>query len=129
MKLPTVAALRATWPRLTPAAAEMIRSLLKGEDDPRSFASASEWFRACYHKPNPDDPELILRAVSDLVDEHGVEMVSSESADGDVATLTYINTGDTYAATLAFDGYEGEYLLTSWGAWVENEEAKGWVTK
>lgn len=129
MKLPTVAALRATWPRLTPAAAEMIRSLLLGDDDPRSFASASEWFRACHHKPNHDDPELILRAVSDLVDEHGCEAVSAENEDGYTATLTYVNTGDTCTATLAYDDEVGEYLLTSWGDWVEAREAKGWVTK
>lgn len=121
MKLPTVAGLLSIWPHMTPAAAEMIRSLLRGEDDPRAFFSARDWFATCRHRPTINNPELILRAVSDLADEFGVESVGIDD-DGRSVTLTYVLRCSHHVPTLGYDDDSGEYLLISRRDWIEARE-------
>ena len=51
-------------------------------------------------------------------DTHGIEYVN---VDGGVG-LAYLNTGDTYTLTVAYEGENGEMIATSWGDWFEENE-------
>lgn len=73
--------------------------------------------RECYHPPSTDDERMhVLNSLDPGL--HGVEAikVGSEYAD-------YLNTGDTYAATLIF--WRGNYRVQSWGDFVEIMERNG----
>ena len=39
--------------------------------------------------------------------------------------MTYLNTGDTYNATLVYDVGEDELYVSTWGDWVEDAERQG----
>lgn len=68
-----------------------------------------------------------LVEASKAMDGFGVEAIRSETAwdryFGDSIAL-YVNMGDTYVPTLLFDIEAGEYLVTSWGDWLEGWEQR-----
>lgn len=68
---------------------------------------------------NDADYDAILKVFDKLLGTHGVEYVAHPNGDGG---LDYCNAGDTYAVTLAYDDLESEFLITSWGAWMEAAE-------
>ena len=37
--------------------------------------------------------------------------------------LYYLNNGDTYIPTIAFDDHKFAFIVTSWGDWLETEES------
>lgn len=105
-----------------PEAARVAAGLLNGDLDPESIDAVGDWISQCYHKPRHD--ALVMFALNHVFDCHGVEPVRLEgewvdSYHGDIVA-TYINTGDTYASTIVLDSESGEYLLTSYGDYVEN---------
>lgn len=51
-----------------------------------------------------------------------VESVTVNTANGDRATLDYVNTGDAYSSTIGWDERTGEWWFGSYGAWVEKYE-------
>lgn len=64
--------------------------------------STQEWIRSCYCRPSSD--EIALHAIDVLLDNHGVEgwVNPKDMREG----VSYSNTGDTYAQTVA---------LVDWG--------------
>ena len=69
--------------------------------------------------------EKAMRDADKILGTHGVEAVFEEGDyDGDAA-MTYLNAGDTYAATLVYDVGEDELYVSTWGDWVEWAERKG----
>jgi len=108
-----------------PNAAETVAGILNGDIDPETVEATAEWVRRCYHRPREQD--LILPAVTALLDLHGVEAIRVEGEwldnyHGDIVA-SYCNTGDTYAETVLLDHETGEFVLTSWGDFLENWEA------
>jgi hypothetical protein len=53
---------------------------------------------------------------------HGIEYLESEN---ERAKAYYVNTGDTYNATLLLDIPRNRVWATTWGDWVEAEERRG----
>jgi hypothetical protein len=100
-------------------AAELLHAILNGERDPREVDSCDSWVRQCYHEPSLVEQQL--EAANGLMNCHGVEAILSEGSWGE-CLMSYVNTGDTYAPTLVFDAEEHDFMVTSWGDWVEAYE-------
>ncbi len=90
-----------------------------GNDNVRPIVSAMKSImkNAKTHK----DVDLALDTFSDILHAHGVEAANGKYVDGYYreANLLYINFGDAYTPTIAYDTLEGEFLITSWGDFVE----------
>ena len=97
--------------------------LISGDLDPETYASVEAWVRQCYHRP--DDEEMILCALSEVLGGFGTEGIRAEDG-GTVAS--YVNMGDSYATTVLLDSASWFFQIGSWGDFVEawereNEEA------
>lgn len=97
-----------------------VRKLIKGQVDLESFDSVKRRIAECYHRP--DDTDLTLTAINEVLEGYGVEAIRGSWEGGyygDVAAV-YVNMGDTYDQTVVYDTRKGEYKVTSWGDWVES---------
>lgn len=76
----------------------------------------------------PEDVDGALEEVSEILGGFGVEAIQPEGAWVDSywreAILYYVNMGDTYRPTIAYDTDRGEFLITSWGDFLEDWERK-----
>jgi hypothetical protein len=101
-------------------AANNIRALFGGGLHPDDFESVKKWELQCYNELPYDDK--FMCALNELIGGFGVEPIrlegSWDSYYGDVVA-EYINTGDTYSATIVHDIREDEYEFTTWGDWYE----------
>jgi len=71
---------------------------------------------------NVDD---ILRSLSDLISAFGIETIDEQDhwdRYWGSTIAVYVNTGETYSATLLYDTREREFHVTSYGDWVESRE-------
>lgn len=78
----------------------------------------------------PDDIDLCMRAINEVLDFHGVEVVRLEEGQqladdcwigsywGDVRLL-YCNSGDSYRPTVVYDLCRERFAITTTGDWVE----------
>lgn len=96
--------------------ARIVREILQGKLDPCEVSPAADRYRLSCFNP-PDRYMLKLCAINEVLGLHGVEYVpkgSNQRSPG----FEYLNTGDSYAATLIrIDG--GGYRVCSWGDLVE----------
>lgn len=95
--------------------------VLNGDYDPEEIEEVDFWVRHCSNRPSTN--ALKMAALNTLFDMHGVEAIRSEgewvdSYHGDIIA-TYLNTGDTYAATVLLESESGEFVVTSFGDWLE----------
>ena len=107
-----------------------VLALIDGEIDPSDLEEPGYY----YHSPTGN--HAIMLAINQTIDGHGVESVALEQdesgyAEWDSPSFDYVNTGDTYNATIVL--YEGDFYLTTWGdayeEWkieVEEEEEEDW---
>jgi hypothetical protein len=72
-------------------------------------------------RPNPSHDALM--EVSKLTRCYGVEALAREP--GSRPRHYYVNTGDTYTATITYSLISGTFRVTSWGDIVETEERRG----
>lgn len=102
--------------------ARRLRRLMKGKADPCDYDSVAGWIRRC-HNP-PSDAELIMAALNEELEGEGVEPIRGRYVDSyhQEIQAAYVNQGDTYALTILLDHETENYLLTSWGDWVETHE-------
>ena len=106
--------------------AKQIVGLIEGTIDPSTFASVQAWVKQCYNEPS--QPEQVMCALDEILETFGVEAVTVEGAwvdrfHGNIVA-TYCNSGDTYDATVVYDSEAGEYLITSWGDFLEDWEQR-----
>lgn len=104
--------------------ATMARRIMRGEvritDNPL-FPQTNQWIAKCYHKPRRI--ELILSALNEVLECHGVEAFNSRESRMH-AIAEYLNTGDTYSTTILFRHDTGTFRLTSWGDFFEANEKR-----
>jgi hypothetical protein len=93
-----------------PDAAEKAAALLNGTLDPDTVLGRVLML---------DRNESIMEALNTVLDCHGVEAITPDGCIYPVAT--YLNTGDTYCLTVVLTE-DGEFLLTSWGDFLEDWE-------
>lgn len=60
----------------------------------------------------------ILELVNELVKGFGVESITMN---GDIIGY-YVNRGDTYDETIIWDDRNGEFIISSWGSFLEESE-------
>jgi len=97
-----------------------------------------EWFNLNQYSANPEkDAEQIRKSIQEdnsykalekvdkIINAHGIEAIRGEY--GIVAH--YVNTGDTYNATLLHDVNKNKLYLTTWGDWVEKNNRKYGIDK
>lgn len=92
-----------------------IAQVLNGEADLLKYESVCSFVRECFFTPDEEEQQLV--ALNELMDCFGVESIVDKQTQECVAR--YVNTGDTYAATVVWDMEEREFILTSWGDWFE----------
>ena len=70
--------------------------------------------------------DAILDSIDASVRGHGVESIEGDWVDRyyQNIVLLYVNMGDTYTTTLAFDTNTTRFYVTSWGDWVERNGDK-----
>jgi hypothetical protein len=69
--------------------------------------------------------DVALKIMDVAMETHGVEYVkSNEDTYHDAEGFEYLNTGDTYSATIIYDLAEGRWLLGTWGGMVEADEGR-----
>lgn len=97
----------------------------EGHDAPRESARISRMIAGV--RGNSDRADKVLEEVNRLVNGHGIEAIRDENANdsyyGDTVAL-YVNMGDTYDTTLLYDTDTHEFLVTSYGDWLEAYEAE-----
>lgn len=103
--------------------ATTVRGLIRGEictRDTEKFPKSNSYFSKCYHEPCR--LARILECLNECIGAHGVECIGEARTYGPPAE--YLNTGDTYSATILFDHIAGNFKLTTWGDWYEANENK-----
>ncbi len=101
-----------------------ILGLIRGTIDPRTYVSVQRWIAQCYNEP--DSNALVMCAIDQLLDAHGVEAIHGRDVDryhGDIVA-EYVNQGDTYDSTIIHDNIAGRYRLMSWGDFVDRFAAE-----
>ena len=81
--------------------AKTVKGLIEGLIDPESFESVERWVSQCYNKPN--DVELRLTAINEVLECYGVEAITSEDwTDSYHCNIraSYCNSGDSYVPTV-----------------------------
>ena len=112
---------------ITPEQATTVRALIRGEikiQDNPLFPITAKWINSCHH-PLPRI-DRILGALNECLGMHGVECITSggQHMDGSHVVAEYLNAGDTYNATLLFNHRTQAFSLTTWGDFVERNQAR-----
>lgn len=87
-----------------------------------------KWYKESTSVLNEDKVDFILEYFNTLLNGHGIEFIRNGKMWSryyhDMALL-YVNTGDTYSTTFAYDVRQEKFIVTSWGDWFENEKKQG----
>lgn len=100
-------------------AARIVRRIVRGELSRQQLYALStcveNWAeRECYSRPSC--AEVAMQVLNDIVGGYGVEGLEKPDSHGDGRYsdyINYINTGDTYSATILRDG--SRYWIGTWG--------------
>ena len=69
----------------------------------------------------------LLNQIDRAIDGHGIEAIRGEELRGgwfqDIVAL-YVNTGDTYNATVVYDAIADRWHVTTMGDWVEKNQRR-----
>lgn len=90
-----------------------ILAIVDGLESPKKYDLVRDWCDRCYHEPK--EYKLKLEAISVIMGESGVEVLVEDGK----AIASYVNNGDTYKPTVVYDHEEQEFLITSWGDFLE----------
>jgi len=101
--------------------AYVLACLIENVLEPDEFPSAKAWIKQCYNKPWTE--ELVMCAANEIIGGHGVESIGI-NGEWDYGKASFVNLGDTYDTTLLYDHEEEEYMVCSWGSWVEEKEVE-----
>ena len=104
--------------KLEPFQVFELDKLLGGTIDPLKFDGVRLWRDQC--NTYPTDWELGLAAANSIMKESGVEVLVEDGR----AIASYVNNGDTYKPTVIYDHENEEFLITSWGDFLE-----GWKSE
>lgn len=79
------------------------------------------------YEESPSSDDVLARA-NEILDGFGVESIECNNCQVDRYyyghVLLYVNKGDTYETTLLYDTAQEEFLIGSWGDWLEAHETE-----
>lgn len=104
--------------KLNQFAIAQVQGVIDGAIDPNWFESVREWQDKCCNEPK--GWQLKLCALNEILGESGVESLIEDGKH----IASYVNNGHTYAPTIIYDVEEGEFLVTSWGDFLEGWQAE-----
>lgn len=123
----TIDDLRKAFPTIDGIKLILAKKIVNNEmdsDELELFESNQHWIKHCFNRPN--DNELSMNALNELLEGHGIEAIRNENAYVNRyysdCIGTYVNMGDTYINTIVYDTESNEYILTSWGDFYESYE-------
>lgn len=96
-----------------------IKKIILGLNDPEKYEAVREWRDRL--RSEPLDYELKLRAIDSIMDAHGLETLIADETGKAIAS--YVNNGDIYSPTILYDHENQEFLITSWGEFLEEWRA------
>lgn len=99
-------------------AARLLVDLMNGDLDPDDFETVKTWVRQCYNRPSHVERAMV--ACDEVLGTHGVEGIFN-GGDWHVVA-SYCNTGETYAPTVLYCHQEDEFIIASFGDYVEAME-------
>lgn len=108
MRLPSIKTLQAVFGDNAKRARQILEM---DRDQLRAEFAQTGMDRGFYHPPTKKEMRLLL--LDKIAETHGVETVAL----GNGEIVDYLNSGDTYTATLVF--WHGRYHVTDWGTLVE----------
>ncbi len=98
--------------------------LIKGDEHPRIVQAAADIESRCYSPPKRH--HMLMTALNSLLKTHGVEYIGDvHMTDG--PPVQYLNTGDTYAATLVWYRDTFKFKVQGYDEAVEWCEKRGLV--
>ena len=106
--------------------AKIVRGLMKGDIEPETIPSTNEWVNQCYNRPSQD--ELIMHAISCVLDLYGVEAMGESlgSYYRHAPQYSYVNSGDTYACTVILNNESGRFIVSDIGTLIESNKVNNW---
>ena len=105
--------------------ARLARRIIRGEEsiaDNPALPETNRWRNSCHNEPRRI--ELILAALNECLECFGVEAFRSRHGSQYEAIAEYLNTGDTYSATILFRHDTGTFRITTWGDFYERNEKR-----
>jgi hypothetical protein len=125
MRAPSVKTLTANF-RISPEEAKLIRKIAAVADDGEelkalidaSVPATSNYVRSMFSDPYRSRlwrTTVALHAMNDVMRTHGVEGLGPPRSGDYAPPYEYLNTGDTYAATLVYDRDRDRLFISSWG--------------
>ena len=116
MKTPSIKAIQTNFPYVNDP--KLIKLLLTNDEAVTNYINHYGLAKQFYHQPKPRYARML--ALNHALDMFGVEHVGQHGERG----FCFLNTGDSYAATLIqFDDKESIFI-SSWGDVVENGKYK-----
>ncbi len=107
--------------------AQAVRDLLHGIVKPGAYASVLNWRAECYNPPT--HVECILCAIDEIILGCGTESIWGEENEK-WPVAEYVNTGDTYSATILYCYETRTFRLTTFGDFYERNvrrfHLEGW---
>lgn len=125
MRAPSVKTLTANF-RLSPDEAKLIRKIAAAADDGEELKTVvdarvpatSSYVRSLYSDPYRSRlwrTTVALHAMNEIMGTHGVEGLGPQRSGDYAPSYEYLNTGDSYAATLVYDRDGDRLFVSSWG--------------
>lgn len=99
--------------------AKILKKMMNDEISPVVIAEGMGLTKGFYN--DPDKVYAIMLVADKFMEGSGVEGLEGEYVDSFSQNVqaSYVNTGDTYSATLLYDNVTGRFVLTTWGDFVE----------
>lgn len=101
-------------------ARQIIRGEIKVTGNPL-LPRTNKWIDQCLTRPKRI--ELIMDALDEVCETFGVVPIWGED-DFRYPVADYLNTGDTYSATILFNRISGTFRITTWGDFFEKNERR-----
>jgi hypothetical protein len=125
MRAPSVKTLTANF-RISPDEAKLIRKIAAAADDGEELnalidarvPATSNYVRSMHSDPYRSRiwrTTVALHAMNDIMGTHGVEGLGPPRSGDYAPPYEYLNTGDTYAATLVYDRDRDRLFVSTWG--------------
>ena len=101
-----------------PGKGKELRELLTKKRKTTDYESVNGWLKQCYNKPTYQ--ERLEVALNEILEGFGAEALFTDSKMW--PTIVYINMGDCYVTTLLYDYDKGNWYLTTYGDYIENDK-------